>query len=44
LASSNNPRFTTVRALGVSVVDILSHDTLVFSEGALLKLSEVLAR
>jgi large subunit ribosomal protein L4 len=44
LASSNNPRFTTVRALGMSVVDILAHDTLVFSEGALLKLSEVLAR
>lgn len=44
LASRNNPRLTTVRALGVSVVDILSHETLVFSEDALVKLSEVLAR
>ena len=31
LASRNNPRLKAVRALGVSVVDLLHHDTLLFS-------------
>ncbi|HXV76060.1 MAG TPA: 50S ribosomal protein L4 [Candidatus Polarisedimenticolaceae bacterium] len=44
LATRNNPRFTAVRALGVSVVDVLGHDTLLFSEEALRRLSEVLAK
>jgi large subunit ribosomal protein L4 len=43
LAARNNPRFKVVRALGVNVVDLLYHDTLVFSEPALKRLSEVLA-
>ncbi len=43
-AAHNNPRFTVVRALGVSIVDLLNHDTLIFSEPALKQLSEVLAR
>ncbi len=44
LAARNNPRLKVVRALGVSVVDLLDHDTLVFSEPALRRLAEVLAR
>ena len=43
LAARNNPRLKVVRAMGVSVVDLLYHDTLVFSEPALQRLSEVLA-
>jgi len=43
LASRNNPRLKAVRALGVSVVDLLHHDTLLVSESALLRLSEVLS-
>jgi large subunit ribosomal protein L4 len=44
LAARNNPRLKVVRSLGVSVVDLLHHDTLLFSEPALQQLSEVLAR
>jgi large subunit ribosomal protein L4 len=44
LASRNNPRLKTVRALGVSVVDLIECDAVVISADALVKLSEVLAR
>lgn len=44
LAARNNPRLRVVRALGLSVVDLLEHDAIVASEEALLKLNEVLAR
>lgn len=43
LAARNNPRLTVKRALGVSIVDVLDHDTVVFSEPALKRLAEVLA-
>jgi large subunit ribosomal protein L4 len=43
LAARNNPRLTVVRALGLSIVDLLDHDTVVVSEPALKRLSEVLA-
>lgn len=43
LAARNNPRLKVVRSLGLSIVDVLHHDTLLFSEEALKKLSEVLA-
>lgn len=43
LAARNNPRLKVVRALGVSVVDLLDHDTVVVSEPALKRLCEVLA-
>jgi len=42
-AARNNPRLKVVRALGVSIVDLLDHDTLIVSEPALQRLSEVLA-
>ena len=42
-AAANNPRLKVVRALGVSIVDLLDHDTVVVSEPALKRLSEVLA-
>ncbi len=42
-AAANNPRLKVVRALGVSIVDLLDHDTVVVSELALKRLSEVLA-
>jgi large subunit ribosomal protein L4 len=42
-AAANNPRLKVVRALGVSIVDILDHETLVVSEPALKRLEEVLA-
>ena len=42
LAAHNNQRLSVVRALGVSVVDLLSADTVVISEPALQRLSEVL--
>lgn len=42
-AARNNPRLKVVRALGVSIVDLLDHDTVVVSEPALMRLSEVLA-
>jgi large subunit ribosomal protein L4 len=44
LAARNNPRLRVTRALGVSIVDLLAHDTIVVSESALQKLAEVLAR
>jgi len=44
LAARNNPRLRVVRALGVSVVDLLETDTLVASEPALRHLAEVLVR
>ena len=44
LAARNNPRLKVVRSLGVSIVDLLYHDTLLFSEAALQRLSEVLVR
>jgi large subunit ribosomal protein L4 len=43
LAARNNPRLTVVRALGVSIVDLLHHDTVVVAEQALARLTEVLA-
>lgn len=43
LAARNNQRLTVVRALGVSVVDLLGSDTVVISESALQRLSEVLS-
>lgn len=43
LAARNNPRLTVKRALGVSILDVLDHDTVVFSEPALKRLAEVLA-
>jgi large subunit ribosomal protein L4 len=42
LAARNHPRLDTVRALGVDVVDLLRHDTVVVSEDALKRLGEVL--
>ena len=44
LAARNNPRLNAVRALGVSIVDLLDNDVMVISEEALRKLNEVLAR
>jgi large subunit ribosomal protein L4 len=43
LAARNNPRLKVVRALGVSIVDLLDHETVVVSEEALRRLGEVLA-
>ena len=43
-AARNNPRLTAVRALGISIVDLLDHDTLVVSEPALKQLAEVISR
>ena len=43
LSARNNPRLNVVRALGVSVVDLLDCDTVVMSEAAIKRLSEVLA-
>ena len=43
LAVRNNPRLSVVRALGLSVVDVLDCDTMVISEPAIKRLSEVLA-
>ncbi len=42
LAAGNNPRLKTVRALGISVVDVVSYDTLIIAEDALHRLGEVL--
>jgi large subunit ribosomal protein L4 len=44
LAARNNPRLKVSRALGVHVVDLILHDTIVVSESALERLGEVLAR
>ena len=43
LAARNNPRLNVVRALGVSVVDLMDCDTVVMSEPAVKRLCEVLA-
>jgi large subunit ribosomal protein L4 len=43
LAARNNPRLRVVRALGLSIVDVLDHDTVIVSEPALRRLAEVLA-
>jgi large subunit ribosomal protein L4 len=42
-AARNNPRLKVVRCMGVSVVDLLNHETLLVSEPALKRLSEVVA-
>jgi large subunit ribosomal protein L4 len=44
LAARNNPRLKVVRAMGVSVVDLLDHEVIVASESAIKRLNEVLAR
>lgn len=44
LAARNNPRLSVVRALGVSIVDLLDHETLIVSEPALKQLAEVMSR
>jgi large subunit ribosomal protein L4 len=44
LAARNNPRLTVVRVLGASVVDLLGHETIIASEPALTRLTEVLGR
>jgi len=44
LAARNNPRVSVVRAMGVSVVDLMDCDTVVISEDAIKRLSEVLAK
>jgi large subunit ribosomal protein L4 len=43
LAARNNPRLNVVRALGLSVVDLLDCDTVVIAEDAIQRLNEVLA-
>ena len=43
LAARNIPDVHVVRALGVSIVDLLDNETIVISEESLMKLSEVLA-
>ncbi len=43
LAARNNPRVSVVRAMGVSVVDLLDCDAIVISEDAIKRLNEVLA-
>ena len=43
LAARNNPRLKVVRPMGLSIVDLMYHDTLLFSEAALTRLNEVLA-
>jgi large subunit ribosomal protein L4 len=44
LAARNNPRLTVAQALGASIVDLLGHETIVVSEPALVKLTEVLTK
>jgi len=44
LAVRNNPRLKVVRPLGLSIVDLMDHDTVLFTEAALTRLNEVLAR
>ena len=43
LAARNNPRVNVVRALGMSIMDLLDCDTVIVSEPALVRLGEVLA-
>jgi large subunit ribosomal protein L4 len=44
LAAQNIQRLKVVRALGVNIVDLIRHSTMLISEPALKQLSEVLAR
>jgi large subunit ribosomal protein L4 len=44
LAARNNPSVTAVRAPGVSIVDVLRHDTVVLSAAAAEQIKEVLGR
>lgn len=44
LAARNNPRLTAVRSPAVSVVDVLNHEVVVFTEAALEEVREVLSR
>ena len=44
LAARNNPGLSAVRALGLSVVDVLNHETVIVSEPALRRLGEVLGQ
>jgi large subunit ribosomal protein L4 len=44
LAARNHPRFKAVRAMAVNVYDILNHDYLVMSRGAVEKVGEVLSQ
>ncbi len=44
LAARNNPRLTVSRTLGINIVDLLEHPTLVVSEPALARLVEVLTK
>ena len=44
LAARNNPLLKVVRALGMSVVDLLNHEMIIVSEPALKRLVEVLSR
>jgi len=44
LAARNNVRLKVVRALGVSIVDLLDHEVIVASEPAIRRLNEVLAK
>lgn len=44
LAARNNPLLDAVPALGMSIVDLLDHETVLASEAALKTLGEVLAR
>ena len=43
LAARNNPRLSVVRAMGISVVDLVDCDTVVIAEDAIKRLNEVLA-
>jgi large subunit ribosomal protein L4 len=43
-AARNNPRLSVGRAAGASIVDLLGHETIVVSESALAKLTEVLTK
>ena len=44
LAARNNPRVSVVRAMGVSVVDLVDCDAVVIAEDAIKRLNEVLAQ
>lgn len=44
LAARNNPKVKAVPALGLNVYDLLRHDYIVFSRGAVEKLGEILSR
>jgi large subunit ribosomal protein L4 len=44
LAARNNPRISVVRAMGVSIVDLVDCDAVVIAEDAIKRLNEVLAQ